>query len=216
MSAAQTVLDAQAEALLQRLARENESRCRRALDDAREQAQSIVARAYQDARARLRQAVAEERKGLREAVAARRAEIETKALKRRQAVMSVALDRAWSQFEQALWARWQDASARMQWVDAAAGIARATLLELDELTIELDESLDDHAAAQITDRLVAQGLPQPVVRRAAGLGPGLRMLAGPVRIDASLAGLLRSRGRIEAELLAELERQRSAGEPDRK
>ncbi len=214
MSAAQTVLDAQTGALLQRLAHEKESRCRTTLDDAREQAQSIVARAYQDVRARLRQAVAEERKGLREAVAARRAEIETESLKHRQAAMTVALDRAWSQFEGALAARWQDAAMRMQWVDAAAGIAGATLLGTDEIVIELDESLGDPAAAQIAERLVALGLPRAVVRRVAGLGPGLRMLAGPVRIDASMAGLLRSRSRIEAELLAELERIRAAGEPD--
>ncbi len=200
MSAAQTVLDAQTEALLQRLAHEQESRCRRTLDDAREQAQSIVARAYQDARARLRQAVAEERKGLREAVAARRAEIETRSLKRRQAAMTVALDRAWSQFEGALGARWQDATARLQWVDAAAGIANATLLEPEELVVELDESLGEPAAAEIADRLVARGL---------------RILAGPARIDASLEGLLRSRRRIEAELLAELEPARTATEPDR-
>ena len=214
MSAAQTVLDAQTEALLQRLAHEKESRCRRTLDDAREQAQSIVARAYQDARVRLRQAVAEERKGLREAVAARRAEIETKSLKRRQAAMTVALDRAWSQLEDALASRWQDATARMQWVDAAARIASATLLEPDELLIELDDSLGEPAAAQVADRLAAQGLPRAATQRIAGLGPGLRILAGPVRIDASLEGLLRSRSRIEAELLAELEPARTAAEPD--
>ena len=214
MSAAQTVLDAQTEALLQRLAHEQESRCRRTLDDAREQAQSIVARAYQDARARLRQAVAEERKGLREAVAARRAEIETRSLKRRQAAMTVALDRAWSQFEGALGARWQDATTRLQWVDAAAGIASATLLEPEELVVELDESLGGPAGAEIADRLVARGLPRAELRRVAGLGPGLRILAGPARIDASLQGLLRSRRRIEAELLAELEPDRTAAEPD--
>ncbi|HSQ68810.1 MAG TPA: hypothetical protein VLM41_01900 [Steroidobacteraceae bacterium] len=214
MSAAQTVLDAQTEALLQRLAHEKESRCRRTLDDAREQAQSIVARAYQDARVRLRQAVAEERKGLREAVAARRAEIETKSLKRRQAAMTVALDRAWSQLEDALASRWQDATARMQWVDAAARIASATLLAPDELLIELDDSLGEPAAAQVADRLAAQGLPRAATQRIAGLGPGLRILAGPVRIDASLEGLLRSRSRIEAELLAELEPARTAAEPD--
>lgn len=216
MSAAQTVLDAQTEALLQRLAHEQESRCRRTLDDARDQAQSIVSRAYQDARARLRQAVAEERKGLREAVAARRAEIETKSLKRRQAAMTVALDRAWSQLEDALTARWQDATLRMQWVDAAAGIASATLLDPEEFVVELDGSLGETAAAQVADRLVAQGLPSTALRRVVGLGPGLRILAGPVQIDASLTGLLRSRGRIEAELLAELEPARAGGEPGAK
>ena len=47
---------------LRRVAREQESRCRRARDAAQEQAGSIVARAWEEARTRLRQAMEEERR----------------------------------------------------------------------------------------------------------------------------------------------------------
>ena len=54
MSTPESVVQAQTEALLRRVAREQESRCRRARDAAQDQASSIVARAWEEARTRLR------------------------------------------------------------------------------------------------------------------------------------------------------------------
>ena len=43
------------------------------------------------------------------------------------------------------------------------------------------------------------------VRRIDGLGPGLRIRRGLACVDATITGLLASRERVEAELLAELD-----------
>ena len=71
MSTPESVVQAQTEALLRRVAREQESRCRRARDAAQDQASSIVERAWEEARTRLRQAVDEERRAVDKALADR-------------------------------------------------------------------------------------------------------------------------------------------------
>ena len=85
MSTPEGIVQAQTEALLRRVAREQESRCRCARDAAQEQAGSIVARAWEEARTRLRQAVEEERRAVDKALADRRAALETVARQREQA-----------------------------------------------------------------------------------------------------------------------------------
>ena len=66
---AQSILEAQTEALLQRLVHEQEQRCRKAVEAAEEQARQIIARAHQDARTRVRQAAADERRRMSETLA---------------------------------------------------------------------------------------------------------------------------------------------------
>jgi len=203
---AQSILEAQTEALLQRLVHEQEQRCRKAVEAAEEQARQIIARAHQDARARVRQAATDERRRMSETLAARRAELETAALKRRQVSMGQALESAWSALRAALAGRWEDAEGRRQWITAASAAAAQSFIDPDHVTVEVDESLDSDAPTTILSVLQDSGLARADVRQIGQLGPGLRIRSGAVCIDATLEGLLASRRQIEALLLAEIDR----------
>ena len=205
---AQSILEAQTEALLQRLVHEQEQRCRKTVEAAEEQAGQIISRAHQDARTRVRQAAADERRRMSETLAARRAELETAALKRRQFSMGQALESAWSALCAALAARWEDPQGRRQWVAAAAAVAARTFIDCDRVIVEVDESLDSDGASTVLPVLQDSGLAQADVQRVGQLGPGLRIRSDAVCIDATLEGLLASRRRIEALLLAEIDRLR--------
>jgi hypothetical protein len=209
---AQSILEAQTEALLQRLVREQEQRCRKALEAAEEQAREIVARAYQDARTRVRQSATEERRVVDAALAAKRAELETAALKQRQVSMGRALETAWTALREALAARWEDARGRTQWTSAAAGCATRSFLGSDPVSVEVDQSLDADGAAAVLEILQKSGLSQIELERIGQVGPGLRIRSGAVCVDATLEGLLASRGRIAALLLAEIDRLQDAAE----
>ena len=69
----------------------------------------------------------------------------------------------------------------------------------------MDAALATDAAAHAERCLLEQGDAAVAVRQVDGLGPGLRLRRGLACVDASVPGLLASRERVEAELLAELD-----------
>jgi len=204
MSAPESIVQAQMEALLRRIAREQEMLSRRAHDAAAEQARGIVARAKEEAHARTRQAAEEARQAVERALGDRRAAIETSARQREQSLLRSLMDTAWQTLPGALVASWQDAAARRKWCEAACALAQHTVMGEGPFAIELDASAPADAAT-CAERCLQQAGQAASVLRSAGLGPGLRIRRGLACVDATVPGLLASRERVEAELLAELD-----------
>jgi vacuolar-type H+-ATPase subunit E/Vma4 len=206
MSTPEGIVQAQTEALLRRVAREQESRCRRARDAAQEQASSIVARAWEEARTRLRQAVDEERRAVDKALADRRAALETVSRQREQAVLRDLMDDAWRDLPGALASSWQRDDARREWCAAACAVAVRALQADQGYTVEIDAAVPDDARKAVDQALRRPSGPEVRFQEVPCLGAGLRIHAGRACVDATVGGLLASRERIESELLAELER----------
>jgi vacuolar-type H+-ATPase subunit E/Vma4 len=206
MSTPESVVQAQTEALLRRVAREQESRCRRARDAAQDQAGSIVARAWEEARTRLRQAVDEERRAVDKALADRRAALETVARQREQAVLRELMDETWRDLPGALVASWQRDESRREWCAAACAVAVRALHGEQGYTVEIDAAVPVDVRKAVDLALRRAAGPQVRFQEVPSLGAGLRIHAGRACVDATVGGLLASRERIESELLAELER----------
>ncbi len=206
MSTPESVVQAQTEALLRRVAREQESRCRRARDAAQDQASSIVARAWEEARTRLRQAVDEERRAVDKALADRRAALETVARQREQAVLRELMDEAWRDLPGTLVASWQRDDSRREWCAAACAVATHALHGEQGYTVEIDPAVPVDVRKAVDLALRRAAGPQVRFQEVPSLGAGLRIHAGRACVDATVGGLLASRERIESELLAELER----------
>jgi vacuolar-type H+-ATPase subunit E/Vma4 len=206
MSTPEGIVQAQTEALLRRVAREQESRCRRARDAAQEQASSIVARAWEEARTRLRQAVDQERRAVDKALADRRAALETVARQRDQAVLRELMDHAWRDLPGTLVSSWQRDDARREWCAAACAVAVRALQADQGYTVEIDAATPDAVRKVVDEALRQPSGPDVRFREVPSLGAGLRIHAGRACVDATVGGLLASRERIESELLAELER----------
>jgi vacuolar-type H+-ATPase subunit E/Vma4 len=206
MSTPEGIVQAQTEALLRRVAREQESRCRRARDAAQEQASSIVARAWEEARTRLRQAVDEERRAFEKALGDRLAALETVARQREQAVLRELMDDTWRDLPGTLASSWQRDDARREWCAAACAVAVRALQADQGYTVEIDAAVPDDARKAVDQALRRQSGPEVRFQEVPSLGPGLRIHAGRACVDATVGGLLASRERIESELLAELER----------
>ena len=204
MSAPESIVQAQMEALLRRVAREQEMLSRKARDAAEEQAQGIVARAREEARARQRQASDEAHEAIERALADRRAALETAARQREQALLRDLMDRAWQVLPGELESDWRDEAARRTWCETACALARRIVLGDDRFTVELDATAPADAGECAVRSLQQEGR-QATVRLIEGLGIGLRIRHGLACVDATTTGLLASRERIEAELLAELD-----------
>ena len=206
MSVPDSIVQAQMEALLRRVAREQEARSRSAHDAAGEQARAIVARAWQEARTRLRQAVEDERRGIEHAIANRRAALDTAARQREQSVLRELMDDAWRSLPAVLARRWSEPEARGDWCRAACAVAERSLHAGSGLAVEVDADATGDVVDAACRALEAMDPARPEVRRIDGLGPGLRIRRGLACVDATTQGLLASRDRIEAELLAEFGR----------
>ncbi|HET7202261.1 MAG TPA: hypothetical protein VFI92_02725 [Steroidobacteraceae bacterium] len=204
---AETVLDAQTLALLRRLGREQEMRTRRASDEAAEQARDIVRRARTEARTRVHQAVLETRRETELAIARRKAAIDTRERRARQAMLRRLLDDAWRRLPAALQARWADADARTAWCRAACAQARASLLHVDRIVVELDPRWRDELCTVVERCFADREGGTLEVLAVAELGPGLRVRGGKACVDATIEGLVAARERIAAELLAEIDHQ---------
>jgi hypothetical protein len=204
MSLPEGIVRAQMEALLRRVAREQETLSRRSRDAAGEQSRGIVARAREEARARTLQAADEARQSVERALADRRAALETAARQREQALLRELMDSAWAALPAALAASWQDAERRREWCETACALARRILLGEGPFAIEIDAAAPPELGESLR-RYMPDAETRPSVRAVEALGPGLRIRRGLACVDATVPGLLASRERVEAELLAELD-----------
>jgi len=204
MSIPEGIVQAQMEALLRRVAREQEMLSRRSRDAAEDQSRGIVARAREEARTRTRQAAEEARQSVERALADRRAALETAARQREQTLLRELMDSAWAALPGALAASWQDADRRSEWCETACALARRIVMGEGPFTIEVDAAALPELEESLRRCMPGAGTP-PSICATEGLGPGLRIRRGLACVDASVPGLLASRERVEAELLAELD-----------
>jgi hypothetical protein len=206
MNDAHGIVDLQTDALLRRVAREQETRCRRARESAEEQARTIVQRARTEARARLRQAAREERRSIEQTLADRRAARDTEARRRSQVAARAIIDEAWSRLPAALAETWREREARERWCRAACAAATAALPAGLACAVEVDDDSPADVERTVLSALGERTGALVEFKRLGGLGAGLRIRAGRACLDATVAGLLVARERIESELLAEIER----------
>jgi predicted nucleic acid-binding Zn-ribbon protein len=210
MSVPEGIVQAQMESLLRRVAREQEMLSRRARDAAEEQSRSIVARAREEARARTRLAAEEARQSVERALADRRAALETAARQLEQSLLRELMDTAWQALPGALAESWREPARRREWCETACALARRIVMGNGPFTIDLDAAAPPEQG-EFLRQCLPDGDEPPTIRPVEALGPGLRIRRGLACVDATVPGLLASRERVEAELLAELDALREAG-----
>ena len=105
----------------------------------------------------------------------------------------------------ALEAVWRQEDGRRDWCEAACELAARMLHAAAGLQVEIDAAAPGDVEGFVVRGLRAAGRAIEL-RPVQALGAGLRIRVGRACMDATVAGLLSSRERVEAELLAELER----------
>lgn len=197
------VVRAQRDALLELLEQARAARCRELRVQADAGAQDLRRRARRTARDRVSKAARQERTRLEREVHLARATLETRgrtlARRRDQALLNAARDVLAAE----LAARWQDAPARRQWVEAALGEASAVLLGRDWVlehpedwpAVERDWAAT-LAATRHGARVETRAAPEALA--------GLRVVDRGASVDMTATGLVAQRGTLDADLLAEL------------
>lgn len=199
-----TVLAAQAEALIERIAVNRDRQCAQLRATTEAQTRDLLRSARKDALAEVRAAIARERKqsdqALQQAVAAATLE----ARQRTQAAMRTLLTTMWKTIEDVLEARWADAAQRRSWLEAA--VRQADCL-LSERSWRIEHGAGwpaEELAALTTLGSADRRGPQRQVELACdpGVRAGIRIRTAGACLDATTAGLLASRADVESMFLA--------------
>ncbi len=195
-------LEAQSEALLQRVLADRDRRCAELDAASQAHAKEIVASARADARGKLHTAVTQERVrmdlGMRQATA--RADIEVRRQERQKS--RELLEQMWGAIAGALDRRWREPTFRRVWIDAAVNQA-AALVPARAWIIEVGSNWTEHERAELTDRAHLRGAGPVQYSLSDTMPAGLKIRAGGVCVDATVPGLLVERDAIEAAFLAE-------------
>lgn len=171
---------------------------------------TVLATARARSRAEVRRALREARADADARVALARAGAQARLRQARHARMSAAVAAVWPHIEAAVRRRWDEPEARRAWIAMALGEA-ARHLPGGAWHIEVPVALAPDDAADALRALVERR-PDAVPQLAAdpGLEAGLRVHCGEARLDASVAGLLRDRARVQGQWLATLARSGTA------
>ena len=192
----------EADALLQQVTDERDRRCLELSTAAEKQATEIVRAARTAARANVRRAVKEERArmdlGIRQATA--RADLEFRRRERQKS--RELLGQMWGDIVGILESRWREPARRRAWIDAVMSQA-GEILSGRAWAIEVGSGWLDRERGELTDRAHREGAGTVEYSVHADMPAGLKIRAGTVCVDATVAGLLAERDTIEAAFLAE-------------
>jgi len=201
-----SVLDAQVAALLRRVDSDRDRRCSELRSSAATQARALLRSARKEALGNVREAVARERKHAEQALRQAEAGAALEVRQRAQQATHNLLAAMWAAMRGALESRWADAAGRESWLRAAIRQAHALLLERAWRIEHGDGWSEDErgALAKLAAAGDERGPPRdvelacdPTVRA------GIRVRTAGACLDATVTGLLTSRGQIEAEFLAQ-------------
>jgi len=197
-----SVLDAQVEAMLERVSQDRERRAAEIRARADKEKLEIVRGARAEARENLKRAVARERarmaQGLRQAEA--RAELESR--RREQLETRTLLEHMWEDVAAVLELRWGNDAQRGEWIAAALAEA-GQLLPGRSWRIEHAAGVSAEDRQRSESRALAGGARAIEWQIDGELRAGLKVHSPGACLDASVAGLLARREEVEAAFLSE-------------
>lgn len=209
-----SVLDAQIEAMLERVNEHRERRAGEIRTKAAAQSLEILRSARTEARESLHRAVARERARMAQSLRQAEARAELESRRRAQLETRTLLKHMWEKVAAVLESRWRNDAERSEWIQAAVGEA-AQLLAGQSWRIEhaAGVSAEDRRGGE--RRALTLGARAVEWQLDAQLAAGLRVRSPGACLDATVAGLLARREEVEAAFLSEYRALGSARLPGR-
>jgi vacuolar-type H+-ATPase subunit E/Vma4 len=193
-----SVLDAQVDAMSQRVNQDRDQRCVQLHDDVMGQVQVILRTARREARANVSDAVSRERKQGEQALRQAQAKARLEERQRDQQQARTMLEEMWAAIASVLETRWADPLCRKSWVKAA--IRQGQILLGDRVWhIEYGTGWSPDALNEL-NKLVPR---ETQLLCDLGIRAGVRIKTEGACLDATVAGLLASRPLVESEFLAQ-------------
>ena len=200
-------LDDKLGSLLELVETNRRERCAAMIADAKALARQIVGKAFADARVQVHDDIAKLREDMQRKLRSAEAQRQTRLRQRRYQADRAALKRACDQLQDALQARWQRPRSRRLWINALIRQASKSLID-HRWRIEHPLNWSAEERRELGDRLHHDVGHVPNFEPEAAVTAGLRIHAGGTCVDGTIEGLLQNSDRIEAVLLAAINRNR--------
>jgi len=197
--------ETQAQALIDAIDSRKEDERARILNEAREEARGITRQAYRSARQRFREAAQDLRRDRAKRMDQARAQRDTEQRQRHQAALSEIVKTAWPKLTDALRESWQEREHRDAWAKGALESA-ARRLKPKGWRVVYPADTDDAFRDKLRGWLDENGIEDAEIAPSEHIAAGLRIEADGATLDATVPALLAQAGRVQAALIAEIER----------
>jgi len=201
-----SVLDAQVEAMSQRVSQDRDSRCAQLRAAAESQVHEILRSARSEARANVHAAVVRERKLGDQALRQARASALLEERQRAQQETRALLRQMWAAIAGVLESRWDDPAQRKTWVQTSIRQAKSLLIGRS-WRIEHGASWSQEQLAElgqlISGKAESGSAYEVTLACDRAIRGGIRIGTVGACLDTTIAGLLASRAEIESEFLAQ-------------
>ena len=203
-----TILEAQAQAMLQYLRRYEVEQIDLEMDRGHAIAAGLIQNAHRRAREHMRHRIQRERRRTRLAEQSAEARLATKKRVAAHARTNTLIEAARELMPQALQDRWTNTDSRQDWCKA---LLQQTYRSLQgpEILVEHPEDWDQDERRVFLNKVQQHFGKPPRAKADAGLPAGLRIFSGNAWLDGSITGLLAQQDRIDAQLAALLVKARS-------
>jgi hypothetical protein len=201
MSVPTTILEAQAQAMLEYLRRYEVEQIKLKMDRSHRIATELLQSAHRRARKHMHQRIQRERRRMRDSEQSAKARLATKKRVAMHARMNTLIDAGIKLLATALRDRWTHRESRLDWCDS---LLQQTFRSLQgpEILVEHPEDWDRDECRAFLEKIQEHFGQRPKTRADPELVAGLRIHSGDAWLDGSIAGLLAQRGRIESQLAA--------------
>ncbi len=197
--------ETQAQALIDAINARRDDERKRILNEARKQARGITKRAYRSARQRFHEAAEELRRDRAKRMDQAKAQRDTEVRQRHQSALADIVKQAWPKLTDALKARWQSAEDREAWVKDAIDSA-SFRLQRKGWRVVYPAGTDDDVRDTLKGWLDEKGVADAEAEASEDIDAGLRIEADGATLDATPQALLAQKRRVQAALIAEIER----------
>jgi len=197
--------DRQAQALIDAIDKRRQDERERILNEAREEARSITKRAYRHARERFHDAAEDLRRDRAKRMDQAKAQRDTEQRQRHQSALADIVETAWPKLSETLTERWQSPEHRETWAKDALASA-AYRLKPEGWRVLYPAQTTSDFADDLKSWLDGKGVDDAETEACEDIEAGLRIEADGATLDASGPALLAQAGRVQAALIAEIER----------
>ncbi len=201
----QNLAETQAQALIDAINARRDGERKRILNEAHREARGIARQAHRSARERFHAASEQLRRDRAKRIDQAKAQRDTERRKRHQSALADIVKQAWPKLTGSLKARWQNAENREAWVREAIDSA-SFRLQRKGWRVVYPADTDDAFRDKLKGWLDEKGVEDAEAEASGDIDAGLRIEADGATLDATPNALLAQTGRVQAALIAEIER----------
>ncbi len=197
-----SIVDAQVQRLLEVVNEYQQQQCDELLNHAHTQSRKIIRQAFRNARLRVHHDIQASRQNMQQELAATRAKQHTSLMQQKHRKDQGFLNQSWNNLADKLRERWQQPQQRKAWVQSIT-LTALKVLPGQSWKVTCPADWPKTEQEEFLGTVNKAGKREVSFDSTTDIVAGVRISADAALVDGTVDGLMRDRGRIESEMLAQ-------------